>query len=59
MDRYERVNMIEEKIIEQLGCEEALAAICKALSTDDKEDIYEYICRCYDVKIEDDDDEEY
>ena len=59
MDRMDKVNMMEETIVEQLGYEDAFKALSKALSYDTKEDMYEYITRCYEIKIEEDDEEEY
>lgn len=58
MDRMDKVNMMEEAIVEQLGYEGAFNALSKALSYDKKEDVYEYITRCYEIKIEEEDDEE-
>ena len=52
MDTFARINRKEEAIIEALGFEGALEAISKALSYDTKDDIYEYIIRCYEVEFE-------
>lgn len=58
MTQFERVDAMEEAIIEQLGEEGALLAIIKALDTDTKEDIYKYIVRCYEVEVNEDEEEE-
>ena len=52
-DRMKKVDAIEERMIDYLGTEEMLLSIIKALDYDTKEDIYDYICRCYDIDIED------
>ena len=52
MDTFTRINRKEEAIIEELGFKEAFNAVSKALSYDTKEDIYDYIIRCYEVEIE-------
>lgn len=51
MDRLEQVQAQERAIIERLGVEQALTEITKALTTDQKEDIYNYICRMWDIDI--------
>lgn len=56
MDTFARINRKEELIIEALGFEGAFDAVVKALSYDTKEDVYDYILRCY--EIEDDTEEE-
>lgn len=52
MTQFEKVDAMEELIIENLGAEGALFAIIKALDYDIKEDIYNYIIRCYEIGIE-------
>ena len=52
MDRtnqIERVDKLEEKIIDALGHEQALQEISKALDYATKEDIYDYIIRMWDI----------
>lgn len=53
MDRMQKVDAIEERIMDYLGTEEMLLSMIKALSYDTKEDIYKYICQCHDISIED------
>ena len=53
MDRIQKVDAIEERMIDYLGTEEMLLSMIKALDYDTKEDIYDYICRCHDIDIED------
>ena len=53
MDRMQKVDAIEERMIDYLGTEEMLLSMIKALDYDTKEDIYEYICQCHDIDIED------
>ena len=53
MDRIQKVDAIEERMIDYLGTEEMLLSIIKALDYDTKEDIYKYICQCHDIGIED------
>ena len=52
MTQFEKVDTMEELIIENLGAEGALFAIIKALDYDTKEDIYDYIMRCHDLEID-------
>ena len=52
MTQFEKVDAMENLIIENLGAEGALFAIIKALGYDIKKDIYEYIIRCYDLEID-------
>ena len=50
MNRQEKVEAMEEIIIDALGAEGALGEIIRALSTDQKEDIYPYIMRNNDLE---------
>ena len=52
MTQFEKVDAMEELIIENLGTEGALSAIIKALDYDTKADIYDYIIRCHDIEID-------
>ena len=52
MTQFEKVDNMENLIIENLGVEDALYSIIKALDYDTKEDIYDYIIRCYDIEID-------
>lgn len=52
MRTFEKVNAMEDLIIESLGEAGALDAICQALDYDTKEDIYDYIIRMYDIEEE-------
>lgn len=56
MDRIAKVDVMEQNIIDQMGAEAALQAIVRALSYDTKENVYSYICREYEIKIENDED---
>lgn len=47
------IDLIEETLKIYLGEEELLNEIIKALSTYQKEDIYNYICRMHDIDITD------
>ena len=51
MTEFEKVDAMENLIIENLGNEGALFAIIKALDYDTKKDIYEYIIRCTTLKL--------
>ena len=53
MDRMQKVDAIEERMIDYLGTEEMLLSMIKALNYDTKEDIYKYICQCHDININD------
>ena len=53
-DRIERVDAMEEAILENLGTEGAFMDLSKALSYDTKEDHYEYIIRNYEVEFDKD-----
>ncbi len=48
-ERMQRVDDMEETIINNLGERGALDAITQALSYDQKEEIYSYIVRVYDL----------
>lgn len=52
MTQFERVNKMEGAIIEQLGYEGAFEALVRALSTDTKEEMYEYIFEQYEIESE-------
>ena len=52
MTQFEKIDNMEDLIIENLGAEGALSAIIKALDYDTKEDIYDYIIRCNDIEID-------
>lgn len=51
-----------DRCVEYLGETTVLEALIKALSSDDINDAFQYICRCHDIPykdiIEDDDDDE-
>lgn len=53
---FDVVDAKEEKIIDELGTENALLDISKALDVDTKRDIYEYIGRINDIDFSDDSD---
>ena len=56
-----------DRCVEYLGETTVLEALIKALSSDDINDAFEYICRCHDIPYDDiindddesDDDDEY
>lgn len=52
MTQFEKVDTMEELIIENLGVEDALFSIIKALDYDTKADIYDYIIRCHDIDVD-------
>ena len=52
MRTYEKIDELEEQLIELLGVEELLNALTRAMSYDEKEDYFNYICRMYDVDVE-------
>lgn len=52
MTQFEKVDTMEELIIENLGAEDALFSIIKALDYDTKADIYDYIIRCHNIEID-------
>lgn len=52
MTQFEKVDTMENLIIENLGAEGALDAIIRALDYDTKEDIYDYIIRCHDIDVD-------
>lgn len=52
MTQFEKVDAMENLIIENLGAECALDAIIRALDYDIKEDIYDYIIRCYEIEVD-------
>lgn len=56
MDRMERVDLMEETLLEQLGAETFLNELCRGLSYDEKEDLFEYIARNWNVDINFDND---
>lgn len=47
MTTYDRANYFEEELINRLGTEELLNALLKAMDVDTKNDLFEYIDRCY------------
>ena len=49
-ERTKKVNEMEEMIVECLGVPCAFDAVLKALSYQQKEEIYSYIIRCYDLE---------
>lgn len=51
---FDAVDAKEEKIIDELGSEETLLAISKALDVDTKRETYEYIGRMNDIDFSDD-----
>ncbi len=51
MDTLQRIQAQERAIIERLGAEQALEEISKALTPDQKADIYNYICRMWDIEL--------
>ncbi len=48
----EKVDKMEERIIETLGAEGALNAITRALDYDTKDNIYTFICQQYEIEEE-------
>lgn len=46
----ERIKQLEV-LLEVLGSEETLLAVVKALSDYQFDDIFKYICQCYDIEI--------
>lgn len=57
MDSLERACMMEERLLEGMGAEGFLEALCRALSVDVKLDVFEYIARNYEVPMEDEEEE--
>lgn len=57
MDRMAKVDMMEERLLEAMGAEGFLEALCRALSYDVKEEMYEYIARNYEVDVEEEEEE--
>lgn len=53
MDSLAKALMMEDRLLEALGSEELLMAMQKAMSVDDRIDLYEYIARNYEVPMED------
>ena len=49
--RTERIYAMEDCIVNELGEAMALQAIIKAMSEDDKYEIFEYIIRCCELPI--------
>lgn len=45
------VDTIEQTLIEELGETAFINAVTRAMSYYDKQEIYEYIARCYDIDI--------
>lgn len=54
MKRLEQMNIL----VESLGAEEALYALTKAMSDDEFNENYEYICRMYEINTEEEEEEE-
>lgn len=52
MNQFSRVDTMEQALLEELGESTFLDAITRALDYDTKEDIYKYIARCYDIDLE-------
>lgn len=50
--RTEKIYAMQDCITEVLGNYHALQAIIKAMSEDEKEDIFSYIIRCYDLPLD-------
>lgn len=46
---YEFIDEQQEILTEYLGTENFLDALCRAMSYDTREDLFRYICRCYEV----------
>ena len=53
-DYLKKVDAKEELIIEALGYEEAFNNLSKALSYNDKEEMYDYIIRMWDLDYNED-----
>lgn len=53
MDRMQDVDAKEQAILDALGAEGAFDALSKALSYDTKEEMYDYIMRCYEIEAPD------
>lgn len=49
MNRIDEINNTEDRLLEILGAEEFLLSLQKAMSIDEKESLYAYICRCWDI----------
>ncbi len=52
-ENMKQIDQQEELIIDNLGTAGALEAITRAMSYDDKKEIYDYIIRVYDIETED------
>ena len=52
------VDYAEKRIYEALGAEEMLLSMIKALSYDTKADIYQYIARCWEINIKQEDEDD-
>ncbi len=48
----ERKWTLYDKLLDALGGEELALSLCKALSSDDMNDILDYIATCFDIDIE-------
>lgn len=46
------IDRLEQMILEKLGETAFIDAIQRALDYETKQDIYEYIARCYDLEVE-------
>jgi hypothetical protein len=54
MTRFEQLN----HLIEELGTEETLNALVSAMSDDEMKANYDYICRMYDLRNQDEEEDE-
>lgn len=52
MNRLDNIEVTEDRLLETLGAEEFLLSLQKAMSVDEKESLYAYICRCWDIPTE-------
>lgn len=54
MNRFE----MQEKLINELGIEEAFDSVVKALSDDQMKEVFDYICTCWGISTEEEEEEE-
>lgn len=48
----EKIDLIEDLILNQLGAEKFLKALLWAMSYDEKNEYFDYICRMYELETE-------
>lgn len=52
MDELERIDNLGDAIRDLIGADEMLDAITRAMSVDEKEEMYEFLCQVYDINYD-------